>query len=136
MRILIDTNVLIDFIAKREPYFSSANKIISACVENKLEGSISLHSVSDIYYILRKTTPEKDRRRFLKDICLMLEVIAVDKSKLIYAIENEEFKDFEDCLQSECAVSFNADYIITRNTKDFLLSGVKAIEPDAFLELI
>ena len=53
---------------------------------------------------------------------------------LLSALDNEYFSDFEDCLQEECAVAISADYIVTRNTKDFASSRVPAILPDEFLE--
>ena len=58
----------------------------------------------------------------------------IDSFKIISALDNEDFSDFEDCLLEECAVAVSADYIVTRNTKDFASSRVPAILPDEFLE--
>ena len=136
MKILIDTNILLDVIVKREPYFTDSEKIISMCVENKINGCIASHSVINIFYILRKSHTSKERRKILLDLCKIFDVINIDKHKMINALENERFDDMEDCLQSECANSYQANYIITRNVKDFSESKILAIEPKKFIELL
>ena len=66
----------------------------------------------------------------------LFEVIQIVRDKLILALQNESFKDFEDCLQMECAKDFSADYIVTRNIKDFANSSIKPILPSDFLKLV
>ena len=61
------------------------------------------------------------------------EIIGIDKQKILNSIGNDDFSDFEDCLQAECAKSFSADWIVTRNVKDFENSAIKAVTPDEFL---
>ena len=56
----------------------------------------------------------------------------IDRGKLTAALENDAFSDFEDCLQAECAIAFRADYIVTRNEKDYVASAVPCISPDVF----
>ena len=72
----------------------------------------------------------------LINLCEILTVSGIDKKKLINALNNNNFKDFEDCLQAECALSCGADYIVTRNIKDFANAPVPAILPEDFLKLI
>ena len=129
---LIDTNVLIDFIAVREPYYAEALRIIDACDRYVIEGCIAAHSVPDIYYILRKSIPVNDRKEILKSLCSILTVEALDGHKIMNALCDEVFADFEDCLQTQCAVAFDADYIITRNGTDFTGSIIPVISPDMF----
>lgn len=69
-------------------------------------------------------------------LCGIFEISGIDKSKVMAALENQDFTDFEDCLQMECALEIGADYIITRNLSDFAYSGITAIEPRALLEMI
>jgi hypothetical protein len=69
----------------------------------------------------------------LMGVCRTMDVVGIDKSLLVSALTNENFDDIEDCLQAECAASVGADYIITRNTKDFIASPVPAITPEDFL---
>lgn len=136
MRILIDTNVLIDYISKREPYFLNAEQIITLCANEKIYGCIAAHSVMDAIYITRKEYSIDERKNILKKICLILDVVGVDKYKIINSLSNDKFTDIEDCLQMECAKEFFADYIVTRNIKDFKNSVIKPIMPDEFLKMV
>lgn len=70
----------------------------------------------------------------LKKIRLVLKVTGASHEKVCSAIDNNDFSDFEDCLQDECAKEVSADYIITRNINDFRNSKVKAITPRQFLD--
>ena len=120
-------------MTERKPYFQYARDILLACGQNRVEGCVAAHSLCNIFYILRKDVSETDRRNFLISFCDLLQVEDIDSSKLIAALKNQDFKDFEDCLQFECAKNFSADYIVTGNIKDFVNSNVPAISPENFL---
>ena len=75
-----------------------------------------------------------ERKTFLFSLSQITEIIGIDRQKIINAIVNDDFSDFEDCLQAECAKSFSADFIITRNVNDFENSEIKPITPDVFLQ--
>ena len=134
MRALIDTNVLIDYVSKRFPYYAAAVQIVDACDKSLFDGCIAAHSIPDIFYILRKSVPADERRETLRRLCQIFEVVKLDEEKLLSALNDADFTDFEDCLQSLCALDFHADYIVTRNPKDFARSGIPAITPDEFLK--
>ena len=136
MKVLIDTNILIDFILTREPYAFDAEKILFLCKSQKITGCVASHSIMNIFYILRKEYTPKERRTILLNLSKILEVIEIDGHKIENALKNEKFSDMEDCLQVECAISSKCDYIITRNTKDFKESNVSPIEPNEFLKKI
>lgn len=89
-----------------------------------------------MFYVLRKDYSIEERRKVLYDICLIFDVEGIDKAKLLVGLQNENFSDFEDCLQMECAKAYGAEYIITRNVDDYRLSEVKAILPKDYLELL
>lgn len=133
MVVLIDTNILLDFLLGREPYFSNADKIIKLCADKKVKGVIAAHSVPNMFYILRKDMSEEARREVLFYLCSILEVENIDSFKLRTALKNSAFIDLEDCLQSICAKKIMADYIVTRNVKDFKSSEVPPILPEDFL---
>lgn len=133
-RVLIDTNVLLDYLLEREPFFEDAKKVILSCTEGNIKGCIAAHSISNIFFILRKDYTAKERREILSDLCTIFDVEGIDKSKLLAGLANEEFLDFEDCLQMECAKSYGAEYIVTRNVSDYSVSEIKAISPGEYLE--
>ena len=136
MRVLLDTNILIDFIAQRPPFVKNAKAILGLCTDKKIDGCIAVHSVTNAFYILRKDVTADDRRKVLAELCNLLTVVGIDKRKILSALANDDFTDVEDCLQTECAKEFSADYIVTRNVKDFQYSTIPAISPDEFLKKV
>ncbi len=135
MVVLIDTNVVIDFLVTREPFFKASSQVVMKCANGELEGCIAFHSISNLWYILRKI-PEDKRRKWLLDICSFLKVTGAHRDEVQKAIRNKEFRDFEDCLQDRCAQGVGAGYIITRNVADFNGSEIPAITPEDFLRVI
>lgn len=134
-KILIDTNVLIDYLLEREPFFEDAKDVILSCADGKVKGCIAAHSIPNMFFILRKDYSAKERREVLSNLCSIFDVEGIDKAKLLAGLTNEDFSDFEDCLQMECAKSYGADYIVTRNISDYSTSEIKAIMPKDYLEL-
>lgn len=134
-RILIDTNVLLDYLLERDPFFEDSKEVILSCINGKTKGCIAAHSIPNMFFILRKDYDAKERREILLNLCKIFDVEGIDKTKLIAGLENENFSDFEDCLQMECAKSYKADYIVTRNVSDYETSEVKAIMPKDYVSL-
>ena len=133
MRILFDTDVIMDFIITREHFSDDAEKAIALCMEKNIQGCIAAHTIPNLHYILRKHLTADTRRDILLEICRMFTIIGIDAKKLMSALENNDFTDFEDCLQVECAKDFEASYIITRNLKDFSRSDVPVLKPSEFI---
>lgn len=87
--ILVDTNILLDYILTREPFYEYAKNIVSACVNGKIQGCIAAHSVSNMFYILRKDYSQKERRDILSDLCFIFDVEGIGKDKLLAGLQNE-----------------------------------------------
>lgn len=136
MVILIDTNIIIDYLIGREDFVSAEKIIDDYCTEGKVQGYIVANSVPDIFYILRKDFSSEERRKILLDVLDIIDVVAVDKNKIIQSLKEYNFTDFEDCIQTKCAEEIYADYIITRNPKDFSQSKTPIISPSDFVKLI
>ena len=132
--VLVDTNIFIDVLQDRIPFTDNSQAVIGLVSQKKIKGAVAAHSITNLWYILRKTHSDEDRRKYILSLCEIFDVVSIDKNRIVYALEKSNFRDFEDCLQDECASDINADYIITRNTKDFKGSMVKAITPEEFLE--
>lgn len=135
MVLLIDANIVLDYLLRREPFYNDAKKIMNICCEPEIKGCIALHTVTTLWYILRKFSDEQ-RRIAVFSICNILEVTGTSHDEVINALEMSEFKDFEDCIQTKCAKTAKADYIITRNADDFVFSEIPAITPKEFIEKI
>lgn len=135
MVVLIDTNILLDVLEKRCGFYDMSLEILTWCASGKIKGVIALHSVSNIFFILRKQCPVPERRRLLSGILDFLQVVGLGHADVKNALLREDFSDFEDCLQDESAKKAGADYIVTRNIQDFKYAAVKAVTPEEFREL-
>jgi predicted nucleic-acid-binding protein len=134
MNILIDTNIVLDFLLRREPHIKNAGIIFKACKEFKINGFIAAHSIPDIFYIMRKSYTLYELKEIIKLLANFISIINLTEEMILSALSEHNFSDFEDSLQDECAQEINADYIITRNVNDFAHSKVKAIEPKEFIK--
>ncbi len=135
MLILFDTNIILDILEKRQPFYEASKSVLEECISNDIHGCIALHSVSNIYYILRKHYSATDRRKLLLDLLDLLQVAGTDHEHVKNALQREGFSDFEDCLQDECAKQIHADYIVTRNITDFSTSDIPAVTPENMLKI-
>lgn len=131
---LIDANVVLNYITDREdPFRIASNRTMDLCSGSDVDGYIAFHSVSIIWYSLK--IPNEQKRIWLKNICSILTVVGASYDQVLDAIERDDFKDFEDCLQDECAVAIHADCIVTCNAKDFGNAKTKIYNPDEFVAL-
>jgi predicted nucleic acid-binding protein len=136
MAVLLDTNVPLDSFLDRKPFSENAERILTLCGEHKCEGFVAAHSLTNIFYILRKSFSSEKRKEMLLDLCAIVQIVGIDQIKLLEALRNEDFRDIEDCLQAKCASEVNADYIITRDMGDFANSPIPVLSPEDFLKLL
>lgn len=135
MVLLIDTNIIIDVAANRSPFMAKSMDILELCASQKVTGFISSRSYCDIFYILRKDMSSEIRKEFIKCIRGYLKTAIISDEIIDKALDNTDITDFEDAIQYACAESVNADYIVTRNTKDFGNGSIKSVTPEELLEL-
>ena len=136
MTILVDTNVILDILLEREPFVNESRIIMTKCADREIIGYLAAHTIPNIFYILRKKYSQEERRRFIRNLCEIFRISDLNAEKILAAIDNEDFSDFEDCLQEECAFEAMVDYIVTRNPGDYKESRVKVIEPIEFVRLL
>lgn len=135
MVLFIDTNVLIDFLAKRDAFQTAVDRVFDLILSGEAKGILASHSIANIWYILRKDFSPEERRELLLALLVYFDVVALNKEKLIQGLYRKDFFDYEDCLQEECACSAKADYIVTRNKKDFFQSRVTVVTPEELVAL-
>ena len=135
MKVLIDTNVVLDVLCKRESFYEDAARIMKYCEVNKITGVISALTIPNIVYIMRKELDAQKTRDVIEKLQLVFTIVDLKAGDIKKAL-SMDFKDFEDALQSACASRIKADYIITRNIRDFVNSKVTAIKPTELLERI
>ena len=134
-KLLIDTDVILDFFFQREPFADSAAQILSFCESKKIKGYITPVIVSNVYYLLRQTAKHEKVIEKLKLLLSITEILAIDKAIVMHAL-NSEFKDFEDALQNYTAeLNIEIEILITRNIKDYKHSNLAIMTPDNFLQM-
>ena len=134
MKLFIDTNVVIDVIASREPFFSASQEILSLCEEGGVEGTMSALTLCTIAYVLRKHLSPQTMRKKLGELRTVLKPVELNAAILDQAIASQ-IGDFEDAVQFYSAVRCEADYIITRNVKLFTKANTPVLSPIGFLAL-
>ncbi|MBR6296879.1 MAG: PIN domain-containing protein [Treponema sp.] len=127
MNLFFDSNVILDYLIPTNSFHEDAGEILKSVFEGKVNGFISAHSMTDIFYISRKYFSLEDRRQFLLLIASTFQIIAENKEDFLAVLHDENFFDLEDGLQMKCAENASLDYIVTENLKDFADSKVKAI---------
>ena len=135
MKVLIDTNIILDVLCKRPAFYEDSAKIFKLCEVKKISGVISSLSIPNIMYILRKEL-DADKTREILDSLMLIFSVADLKADDLKKAAGMRFKDYEDAIQSACATRIKANYIVTRNIKDFSESKVTAIKPAELLDRI
>ena len=135
MKVLIDTNVLLDVLCDRAEFVDNSSKVFKYCEVKKIDGYISALSVPNIVYVMRKELSAEKTKEILEKLSLIFGTIDLKAEDLKKALELD-FDDYEDALQCVAAKRIKAEYIITRNVKDFAKSPVTAITPSDFLKKI
>ena len=135
MKVLIDTNIILDVLCKRPAFYEDSAKIFKLCEVKKISGVISALSIPNIMYILRKEL-DADKTSEILDSLMLIFSVADLKADDLKKAADMRFKDYEDAIQSACATRIKANYIVTRNIKDFSESKVTAIKPAELLDRI
>lgn len=135
MKILIDTNIILDVLCNRDGFVEDSLKVFKYCEANQINGYISALSIPNIVYIMRKELDSGRVKEILTTLTSLFNVADLRESDLIKAADID-FADYEDALQSVCASRIKAQYIVTRNIKDFKNSAVPAVKPSELFERI
>ncbi len=134
INILIDTNILLDVLTERKPYYASSAAVWTLAERGQIKGFISAISYNNIYYVLKRTQGQVVARKALVIMRDMFSTVELDQNIINMAIDSK-FRDFEDAIQYFCSVRVQADYIITRNAKDFKASDIPVLSPEEFLSI-
>ena len=125
-KILIDLNVLLDFLNKRNDHLDAA-KIVDLCIDNKIEGYLCAHEVTTLAYFLTKER-HNNAKSIIGRILDMFLIISVTEAFLREALDSR-IKDYEDAVIESSCINNGIEYIVSRNLRDFKNSRIKAISP-------
>ena len=134
-RLLIDVDVVLDVLTRRNPFFADSTAVLAACETGRCAGAVAAHTLTTLWYLLTKYHGRAYAREKTAELLRIVEVAAVDQ-EVIHAALVLDFSDFEDAVQSQAAAAAGADYIVTRNLADFSRGPVSAITPAEVLTLL
>ncbi|MFW6358385.1 MAG: PIN domain-containing protein [Chroococcales cyanobacterium] len=134
-RILFDSDVLLDVLSQRQPFFITSSQALNTVIQNQVEGYISGHAVTNIFYILRRQAGKVKAQESIAKLLENLRVASVTEEVIKSAL-NSAMSDFEDAVTSEAANAIGIEIIVTRNLSDFSNSSVPAMIPEEFLKAI
>lgn len=131
-KVVIDVNIFMDFLFKREGHEKAA-EIFKQCIKGNVKGFSCAHEITTLNYFLNKSNKNKDKiKKAISGIMRRFKVIAVNEEILTQALHSE-IDDFEDAVIEISAKESDADYILTRNIRDFKKSIIKPITPEELL---
>ena len=134
-RVLLDTDVNLDFVLQRQPFFAKASEIFTRLGSGEFEAYVSAVTPINVYYFTRKVKGIGGAKQAVRDLLIAVKICAVD-GKTLQDAHNSPITDYEDAVQHECAAAENLDAIVTRNAKDFKNSLVKVYSPTEFLRFL
>lgn len=136
MKVLIDTNVIIDALTSREPWNESAEKIFIMAANHMMDMYITASLATDIYYLVRKYLHSADQaKQVMEKLYSLVGILTVSGAEYIDALASS-ISDYEDAVVERVSVKADMDYIITRNVKDYQKGMMKTISPDDFIVLM
>lgn len=135
MKLFLDTNILIDYFAAREPYRALFKKLLAMRLFGDAELWCSAKSYTDVFYIASRYVDSVELQRSFVKSTEFLDICSVDGTDIV-AVAEEEWSDFEDCLVSRCADKVKADYLVTRDEDGFRNARVTPVHPRDLLERI
>ena len=134
-RALIDTDILLDLLARREPHAADAQRFFSRIEVREIEGFVTPVTFANLYYILRKLKSNREALRILSDLKHLLTILPVTQRTVENALESD-FTDFEDALQYHAAIEGRLKFLITRNKKDYKSARIAVYNAGEFLKIM
>ena len=133
MIVLLDTDILIDIALDRKPFSDHAAIVLDLCQQNFLSGFVAWHSLSNFHYLVSPSIGKNDSKLFIDELLDFVKVPLTSTKDLKFALQLD-LADFEDVMQVSAAVACNAEIIVTRNTRDFVKSPIRAKKPEIILQ--
>jgi len=133
-KILVDTNIVLDLLAKREEFLTEAQELFTLSDQNKAKLYVSALTFANTYYILSQKLKLNDTRSILRRFKVLVRVLPLNE-KIINLSLDSEFKDFEDAIQYYTCIENDIDIILIRNLKDFKLSKIPVLSARDYLKI-
>ncbi|MGA2488825.1 MAG: PIN domain-containing protein [Anaerolineales bacterium] len=130
--ILIDLNILLDVLQKREPFYETSAGLLAAVETGRVQGYLAAHSLTTLFYLIQKGKSSAEARAVITNLLQFIKIAPVDQSTIEQAL-NLDYPDFENAIQMISAVQCKADCLVTRNVKDYQTALLPVLQPVEFL---
>jgi predicted nucleic acid-binding protein len=131
-RVILDLNIILAVLQKREPFYESSAALLAAAETDRIDGYLAAHSVTTLFYLIQKGRTSAEARAAITNLLQFLKIAPVGQTTIEQSL-NLDYPDFEDAVQMISAVQCRADYLITRNIKDFQPALLPVLQPIDFL---
>ena len=135
-KILVDTNIVIDLLSRRQNFYDEAASLFSLADKKKVKISVLSLTIANTNYLLLKEKKPNEAKSILRKLRLIVDILPLDDKIITLALNDDSFTDFEDGLQYFSAIESNQDMIITRNLKDFKKSKLPVMTARQFIETL
>ena len=135
-KLFVDTNIVIDLLSRREPFYDEAAALFSLADKKQIELAVSSLTIANTSYTLLRQIDSNKAKSILRKLRLIVKILSLDDKIVGLALNDENFSDFEDGLQYFTAIENGQDLIITRNLKDFKNSKLPILTAKQFIETI
>lgn len=132
-KILVDTNIILDLLAKREPFYESTYKLFSLADKGKVKLSVSSLTFANTNYVLSKLKSAQDAKSILRKFKILVKVLSLNDKIIDLALNDTDFSDYEDALQYFTALENNQEIILTRDLKGFKNAKIPVMTTSEFI---
>ena len=134
MRIFVDTDIIYDLLAKREPFYQAAARLFTLGDEGKIQIFISSLSLANLHYLLSREMSSFEAKQILRKFMVLVQIAPLNE-KIIDLALNSEFNDFEDAIQYYSALQNEIEILLTRNIKDYKKAQIAILTAKDFINL-
>jgi predicted nucleic acid-binding protein len=135
LKVLFDTNVILDVLLQRHPYTVSAIKLMAAAETSQISGYLGATTVTTLFYLYAKASSSRDAKKTVDKLLQIFNIAPVNRN-VLHAALTSNFKDYEDAVLHEAGVRAGVDCIVTRNIKDFSKAKLTVYEPDDLVNIL
>jgi predicted nucleic acid-binding protein len=136
IKIFVDTNILLDLVARRAPFYEESALLFSLADNKKVEIAVSALSIANLHYVLSRELNNKQAKTIIRKLKILIQVLPINDKIIGLALNDDSFTDFEDALQYFSAIEGYQSFIITRNLKDFKKAKLPVLTAKQFIETI
>jgi len=134
-KVLFDLNIILDVLQEREEFYEFSARLLAMAETGRIQGWLASHSITTLFYLIAKDRSPEHAQASITNLLQFLKIAPIDQNTIEQAL-NLPYRDFEDAVQMISALQLRADYLITRNVKDYHPAPMEVLQPVELLALL